>query len=205
MGFKLEYLRLKIRAFFALRGRVPSVRGGLIPAIGIFGLIEDREDLEILFLGYRIVFVIVALSTAHCHAHPNGHRRVDTVDNRYVAKLFVIRSAFVVRQGIAMEGRGDPLIGSRGVEQVPSELLDGELVEGHVGIEGSNDPVAISPNGSGRVVGVPSGVCVAGQIQPATAPMFAVGRSGQEPIDEPLVGQRIGVVEKRIEFVECRG
>jgi len=35
--------------------------------------------------------------------------------------------------------------------------------------------------------------------------MFAVGRCGQEPIDKPLVGQRIGVVEKRIEFVECRG
>ena len=104
-----------------------------------------------------------------------------------------------------MEGRGDPLIGSRGVEQVPSELLDGELVEGHVGIEGSHDPVAISPNGSGRVVGIPCGVCVAGQIQPAAAPMFAVGRCGQEPIDKPFVGQRIGVVEERIEFVECRG
>ena len=79
--------------------------------------------------------MIVALSTGDRRAHPDGHRGVDAIDNRNVSKFLVVRSALVVGQCVAVESSRDELIFGWFRQQVASDLLDGELVEGLVRVE----------------------------------------------------------------------
>ena len=62
--------------------------------------------------------MIVALSTGHGGAHPDGHGGVDAVHDRNVAKLFILGSAFVIGHGVAVEGCGDDLIFCRVGQQI---------------------------------------------------------------------------------------
>jgi hypothetical protein len=66
-------------------------------------------------------------------------------------------------------------------------LFDGELIEGHVGVEGTDDPVAIWPDGAAAVFFVAVGVGVAGEVEPFAGPAFAVLRGGEETVDGGLV------------------
>ena len=74
-----------------------------------------------------------------------------------------------------MEGSRDLLV-FRGIRQeVAGQLLQREHVEGLVRVEGADHVVAISPDGPGRIVGVPAGIGIAGEIEPQARPMFAIG------------------------------
>ena len=88
--------------------------------------------------------------------------------------------------------------------------MDDELVERQVAVERIDDPVAIAPGlgqlATGRA-GLGVGVVVvgvAGHVEPVPRPALAVGRRGQEPIDDLL--ERLGriVREERLDLLRGR-
>ena len=86
----------------------------------------------------------VALGAADGQAEPDGAGGVDPVDDGGDAVFLRIDAPLAVGQGVAVEAGGG-LLGERGLgQQVAGELLDGELVERHVAVEGVDDPVAIA-------------------------------------------------------------
>ena len=55
-----------------------------------------------------------------------------------------------------------------------------------------------------RVVEVPFGVGVAGQVEPVAAPALAVARRGEQPVDQPLVGVRAPVGQECLDLLRLR-
>jgi len=55
----------------------------------------------------------MTLSACHGRSHPGRKCRVHPIDDRDVAELLVVRSAFVVRLCIAMKSRGHDLLIAR--------------------------------------------------------------------------------------------
>ena len=85
-------------------------------------------------------------------------------------------------------------------QQVAGELLDGELVEGHVAIEGVDHPVAPAPHVTLAVGLVAVGVGVAGGVEPADGHAFAVAGRGEQAVDDFLVGVGRGVGEEGVDL-----
>ena len=85
-------------------------------------------------------------------------------------------------------------------QQVAGQLLDRELVERQVAVEGVDDPVAVLPDRARGVDAVAVGVGVAGQVEPVPAPALAVVRRGEQPVDQPLVGVGPGVGEEGLDL-----
>ena len=105
-------------------------------------VIEERKDGIEVLLANRVVLVIVAACAAKGHPKPNGTGGFDAVNDGFDTPLFCDDAAFGIDTVIAVEAGGDDLF-SRGIwEHVASELLDGELVKGFVGVKGIDHPVA---------------------------------------------------------------
>ena len=72
-----------------------------------------------------------------------------------------------------MKGGGEALVGGGVREQIASELLDGELVVGHVGVKGTYHPIPKRPDVAVWVPFKSVGVRVARQVQPDGSPPLA--------------------------------
>ena len=107
----------------------------LIPSIRVLGVIEEGEKFEVLFLSDWIVLVRVALSTCHGRPHPHRHGRVDPINDRNVSELFIVGSTFIVRQGVPVESGCGQLLLRRILEEITSNLLNGELVKRFIRIQ----------------------------------------------------------------------
>src|SRR5207245_1044764 len=112
--------------------------------------------------------------------------------------------ALLVAHGVAMEAGGDAVVHGRIREQVSGDLLDRELVEGHVGVEGVDDPVAVGPDLARAVLLVAVGIGVAGEVEPTAGPALAVVGAGEEAVDELLVGVGGGVFGESVGFLGRR-
>ena len=73
-------------------------------------------------------------------------------------------------------------------QQVAGELLDRELVERHVVVQGFDDPIAIGPHLALAVDRVAVAVGIAGLVEPVAAPAFAVVGGGEELFDVRCIG-----------------
>ncbi len=92
------HLALQVRLpQFLLLGEERDQRTLVLEA-AVLGVVEEREEFEQFFLGERIIFMVVTPGTSDRRAHPDGHGRVDLIDDRDVAELFVVGPAFVIRQ-----------------------------------------------------------------------------------------------------------
>jgi hypothetical protein len=136
----------------------------------------------------RVILVRMALSTADRHAQPDRARRIDAIDDGIKTEFQRIDPAFLVDHRIAMEAGGDPLPDRRFRQHVAGQLLDGELIERHIRIDGLNDPIAIGPHRAGSVFLVAVGVGISCQVQPAACPAFAVQRRSQQSIHQFFIG-----------------
>ena len=126
-----------------------------------------------------VVLVVVALGAGQRHAQPHrggGRRRDRRILGRYSSgsappsKLTITLrlnpvAIFCVERGVG--------------QQVAGDLLDGESIEGHIAVEGVDDPIAIAPHVAMVVDVVAVGVGVAGQVEPVRAP--CARRSGAKP------------------------
>ena len=111
---------------------------------GFGDAVEEREELVVLALRDRIVLVIVAAGAADREAEPDGRGRLDAIDDILDAILLVDDAGFVGHHVIAIEAGRDLLIERRIGQQVAGELLDGELIERQVRVEG---PITQSRHG----------------------------------------------------------
>ena len=94
---------------------------------------------------------------------------------------------------------------SSGQQDVAGNLLADEPAERKVGVEGGDDIVAIGPGMvAALVLVVAVSVAVMDDVKPVPAPALAIMGTGEQPIDECLVGVGIGVVDERVDFVGSR-
>ena len=78
-------------------------------------------------------------------------------------------------------------------------MFDGELIEGFVGIERLDDPVAVGPDAAVVVDVNAVGVSVTGGVQPIPRLVLAVSGGGQKAIDGLLIGVGTGVGEECVD------
>jgi len=116
--------------------------------------------------------------------------------------LFRDTSAFAVDHVVAVEPGGDELLFGRFRQQVARQLLDGELIERHVAVEGLDHPVAIGPNLAVVVEVQTVGVAVAGGIEPEPGHVLTVAGRLEQPVHQPLVGARLFVGQELADLAE---
>jgi hypothetical protein len=99
---------------------------------GLVLVVQEGEAAVILLLLDGIELVIVALRAADGEAEPDGAGRGHAVEDAVDAELFLVDAALLIDLRVAMEAGGD-LLRLGGVWAAdPRELLDGELIKGHV-------------------------------------------------------------------------
>ena len=188
------------RLFLIIREN--RVHGTLIPLVGILCLVENIKDLKVLLMGNGVVFVSMALGTGHGGSHPGGKGGVYPVYHGNIAKLLVVGSSLVVGLGIPVKGRGNVLVLRWVGQKIACQLINGELVEGHIFIERTDHIIPVRPDSTGHIIGISCGVCIAGKIEPHSCPVFSVSGTGEQIIHHLLISLRRRVLNKCIHF--CR-
>ena len=181
------------------RSGADFVRGTTDQA-GFGDVIKRREQRVIIALGDGVEFVVVALGAGDGEAEPVGGGGVDAVEEGDVALFFGDGAALAVEEVVAVERGGDALVDGGIGQEVAGELLDAELVEGLVGVEGADDPVAPDPLEGVAVLLEAVGIGVARGIEPGQRHAFAVVRGGEQAIDEAFVGAGFFVGQEGSEF-----
>ena len=116
----------------------------------------------------------VTLGAADGESEPDGARRRGAVDGGLRPVEFEIGAGFVVFQGVAVKPGGDLLLQRGRGQQVAGQLLDRELVERLVAVDGVDDPVAVKVRvRPQRIVEVAGAVGIAREVEPVPAPAFA--------------------------------
>ena len=116
----------------------------------------------------------VAARTPNRQSEPHCAGGLCAIEAGFHTKLFLIRAAFRIGQRLPVKGSGQPLHGSRIGQQVPCDLLNRELVEWHVAIDGVDDPVAPPPGVWSRPIFlVAIRVGIPGQVEPVSTPAFS--------------------------------
>ena len=152
----------------------------------------------------RIVLVRMALGTTDRQAEPGGAGGVGAIDGSFDAELLRVGAAFLVERCVAMEAGRDDLI-LRGIrQQVARQLLDSELIERHVLVEGVDEPIAPGPDRALAVDGVAVGIGVAGEVEPVAGLTFAIVWRGEQAIDQFFVSVRVSIFDKFIDFLRRR-
>jgi len=146
--------------------------------------------------------VVVALAAIDGEAEERFAQGVHAIDERLDAKLFGLDAAFLIEHGVAEEASGDALIPGGAGQEIAGELFDGELIEGHVFVEGIDDPIAVRPDGTGFVLFVAVAVGVTGDVEPMAGPALAVMGRSEEAFDELFVGVRPFVSDKIVHLLD---
>ena len=98
------------------------------------------------------------------------------------------------------------LVAEGGVRQeVAGHLIDGELIEGLVAVEGSDDPIAPGPHLLFGVYLIAVCVGVASGIEPIDGHAFAIAGRGEEATDGLLKGVGSAIGEEGIHLGGCGG
>ena len=70
-------------------------------------------------------------------------------------------------------------------KEITGELLDGELIERLIAVDGIDDPVAVAPGmGADAVLFVAITIGVTGEVEPMSAPAFSEMGRGEEFVYE---------------------
>src|SRR5262249_43512016 len=133
-------------------------------------VVEQGEDAVVLLLRDRVELVVVALAAVEREPEPDGAGGRDPVVDGVPAELQRVGPALLVQHRVAMEAGRDFLVQVRPGQHVAGELLDCELVERLVVIQGADDPVAVEPHGPRAVLFVAVRVRVPGQVEPSAGP-----------------------------------
>ena len=203
--FCLGQIRLQLLqpAPLSVRRRVDV--GGRVPVLERSSLLRDvvevGEHLVELALGERVVLVIVTAGAAHGQAQPDRGGGLDPIHDIFHPVFLGNDSAFPISPVVAIEGAGDPLI-QRGVRQhVACDLLDGEVVEGEIPVEGVDHPVAPAPHAALGIGLVAVGVGIAGGVQPTNGHALPVAGRVEQPVDGPLVRLTGRVLQKAVQVL----
>ncbi len=162
---------------------------GLFPGrIFIPGIIEKGHGIIVFFVLYRVVGVTVALYATDRGALPDLESGIGTVDHGGYPELFIVGAPFVVVHGVPVERGRDQLVYGRVGQQVARQLLDGELIVGHVLVERLDHPIAVRPHTAAQVFFIALGIGIACQIKPPARPFFTKSGLGQEAVYIGCIG-----------------
>ena len=137
-------------------------------------VVEVSHKTVIVVVGDGVVFVGVALGTAGGEAKPSGAGGGDAVGHGVKTELKGIDAPLLVEHGVTVEAGGDDLLGSCIGKHVAGKLFDRELIEWFVGVERSNDVVAVGPNRTVTILFITIGVGITGEVEPSSGPSFAI-------------------------------
>ena len=143
----------------------------------------------------------VALGAVEREPHPGGAGSADAVNHGVEAVFVRVGTAFFIEHRVAVEARGDEVVGRGAREEVARELLDAELVVREVGVQGFHDPVAVGPDLARAVFLEAVGVGITGEVEPAAGPALAIAGRSQQAVDELLVGVGRFVVYEGVGFL----
>ena len=167
-------------------------------------VVEEGQHPVVVLLGDGVELVVVALRAGHGAAEPRRGGRVHAVHQRLPPRLFDVDPSLLVEEGVPVEAGRDLLL-RRGLgEHVTRDLLDGEVAERQVPVEGVDDPVAVHPRGPAPVLLVAVRVGVSREVQPGTRPALTVVRRGEQAVDDLLVGIRARVGQERVHLRQRR-
>ena len=99
---------------------------------------------------------------------------------------------------VAVEARGDALLECWVGQQIASQLLNDELIEGQIAVECFDHPIAPAPHVPLAVLLIAVCICITRRIEPAESHPFAVTRRSEQTINHFFVSVRRLVVEKII-------
>jgi len=135
-------------------------------------MVEIRVELEVLSLRDRIKLVIVTASAADGHPHPDGGGGLGTIKDILHPVFLGDPATLAVERMIAVKPTGHQLVEARVLQQVTSQLVDGELVKGHVVIECLDHPVPPERHRPCAISLVAVGITVTGCIEPVPGHVF---------------------------------
>ena len=130
------------------------------------------------------------------HGAGGGHAIDDVID----AILLKVDAALEVDRRVAMEAGGNQLVRGGLGQQIARKLIHGELVEGHVEVEGVDHPIAIFPNFAGRINGIAIRIGIASLVEPVPSPALAVVGRGEQTVHLPFVGAGLRIGQEGGEF-----
>ena len=192
-------LRLRIDDHHC-RARHARVRN--LPAL--VDAVEEAEQPEIVLLADRVELVVVAPRALDAHAQQRASERVHTVGDVLDPILLRDDAALLALHVVAIEAGGQPLLVGGRRQQVARQLPRDELVERQVAVEGANHPVPPRPHGPHPVVLVAVRVGVPRDVEPLDGHSLAVGRRGQQPIDDAFVGVGRLIGHECVDVGQCR-
>ena len=161
---------------------------------------EERAHPVKILLRERVELVIVTLATAHGHAHPGRGDVAHAIAQIFLNVFLCLRPAFPGGQEQAVVAGGDLLLAGGAGHEIAGDLIDGELIERLVAVEGVDAPVAPGPD-LARVIAVEAdGVAVAHQVHPHDRHALAVARRGEQPIDHLVVRVARLVIDERVDL-----
>ena len=155
---------------------------------GLRGVAEEGGHGVVVTLRPGIELVVVALAAVRGEAHVNPAHRLHAVRRHVHQVLLVDGAAFVCGDVATLEAGGDELRFGWVRQEITGDLFNGELVEGLVVVERTDDPVAIRPHLAVVVEVEAVGVAVAGGIEPVAPTMLAPFLRLHELIHELLIG-----------------
>ena len=148
--------------------------------------------------------MVVATSATDGQAEPGLAGGLEAIDDGFDEPFLSDVAALAIETGVAIEPGGDELIAGGIGQEIAGELVDGELVEGLIAIEGFDHPVAPGPHVAGTVGLKSIAVGVAGEVEPLGRHAFPITRGGEEAIDPFLVGIGRGVGEELLHLARGR-
>ena len=134
--------------------------------------------------------MIVAAGALEGQPHERGADGVDAVGNAFLAVFLRDRAALVGLAVDAVEGGGELLVAGGVREEIAGELLDDELVEGQVFVEGTDHPIAVGPGLGLDVRLIAEGIRVACEIEPRRGHVFAEARGSEQAVHHGFMGLR---------------
>ena len=160
------------------------------------GAVEDGEQAVVVALQQWIGFMIVAAGAAEREAEEDaacgGNDIIELVGTVLGERVVVLAHVVIIARAIATEASGDERLFIRAVDFIPGELLSHETGIRLVVVEAANDVITVFPGvRTVEVVVRATGVCIASEIEPVTAPALAVVGALEETVDERFVGQAV--------------
>ena len=92
-------------------------------------------------------------------------------------------------QRVAVQARRHALVECCLGQHVPGDLLDREMIVGHIGVQRGDDPVAIAKRERPRTIFlIAVAIGIASQVEPMSAPALTKMRRSKQAVDHSLNG-----------------
>ena len=158
--------------------------------------IEDRGESIVIGVFDRIVWVGVALSASKRDSLPHLPGRVHSVSPATTRNSSSSDPPSALVWVFRWERCGGELVQGRIVQEISGELAHCELVEGHIGIQCANQPIAVWPNSPTIIAFVALRIGIAREVEPQCSPSFS-DRGKPEPVRSSLERVRTSVLPRK--------